>query len=140
MASPAETWRLRAKGCAILAGNVADTYSRAQLRQTAQVWQTMAQVVETLEEINRKRAATAESRHLLPRAKQHASLSTTLSKMRELGVHELNVLCRNPACSHEITFSADDYAGDLELLWFRSRMICARCGGGRLDGRPNWKD
>jgi hypothetical protein len=100
----------------------------------------MAQAIETLEEINRKRAAAVESGHLLPRAKQRASLPTTLSKMRELGVHELNVLCRNPACSHEITFSADDYAGDLELLWFRPRMICARCGGGRLDVRPNWKD
>jgi hypothetical protein len=100
----------------------------------------MAQAVETLEEINRKRAAAAEPGHVLPRAKQHASLPTTLSKMRELGVHELNVLCRNPACSHEITFNADDYAGDLELLWFRPRMICARCGGGRLDVRPSWKD
>ena len=100
----------------------------------------MAQAVETLEEINRKRAAAAEPDHLLPRAKQHASLPTTLSEMRELGVHELSVACRNPSCGHEITFSADDYADHLELLWFRPRMICSSCGGGRLDVRPNWKD
>ena len=64
----------------------------------------------------------------------------TLAKMRGLGVRNLNVLCLNPACRHEITFSADDYASEIEMSWFRSRMICARCGDRRLDVRPNWKE
>ena len=50
----------------------------------------------------------------------------TLANMRVLGVRELNVLCLNPACRHEITFSADDYASEIEMSWFRSRMICAK--------------
>jgi hypothetical protein len=64
----------------------------------------------------------------------------TLGNLRELGVRGLNVLCLNPACCHELTFNADDYAGDIEMSWFRSRMVCGKCGGNRVDVRPNWKE
>jgi hypothetical protein len=63
----------------------------------------------------------------------------TLANMRGLGVRKLNVLCLNPACRHEITFNADDYGDDIEVSWFRPRMICARCGG-KVDVRPHWKE
>ena len=119
-----------------MAGNVADPYSRAQLRQTAAVWQLMAQAAETLEDINRKRATAAELGAPPPRAKR--VVPPTLSKMRQLGVHELNVLCLNPGCRYALTFSADDYADETELSWFRPRMICAKCGCSRIDVRPNW--
>ena len=45
-----------------LARNVADSYSRVQLRQTAALWRQMAHSVETLEEIERKRAVNADRR------------------------------------------------------------------------------
>jgi hypothetical protein len=63
----------------------------------------------------------------------------TLASMRRLGLRELNVPCLNPACRHEKTFSTDDYADEIEVSWFRSCMICAKCGG-KVDARPNWKE
>jgi hypothetical protein len=63
-----------------------------------------------------------------------------LGNMRRQGVRELSVACLNHACRHELIFSADDYAGDTELSWFRSRMVCSKCGGNRIDVRPNWKE
>ena len=65
--------------------------------------------------------------------------SMTLSKIRKLGVHELKVLCLNPACRHKKMFNADDYADEIDLSWFRARMICGRCGG-RVDVRANSKE
>ena len=140
MASSAETCRQKANVCARLARNVADLYSRAQLKETATLWRQMAQSVETLEEIERKRAATAEPGvgTMATRAKPRTSPSMTLNKLRELGVHQLSVLCLNPSCGHEITFRAADYDDDTELSWFRPRMICARCGDRRLDVQPNF--
>ena len=136
----AEACRVKAKRCAMLAAHSADSYSQAQLRGTAALWRQMAHSVETLEEIERKRAATAEQGvgAMTPRPKQRTDPSMTLHKLRELGVHKLNVLCLNPSCGHEITFSADDYGDDTELSWFRPRMICARCGNRRLDVQPNF--
>jgi hypothetical protein len=63
----------------------------------------------------------------------------TLASMRRLGLRELNVLCLNPTCRHEKAFSADDYADEMEVSWFRPRMICAKCGG-KVDVRPKWKE
>ena len=99
MASQAENYRQKANECARLAGYVADLYSRAQLKETATLWRQMAQSMETLEEIERSRAATAELGlgSLALRVKRLADLSMTLASMRELGVHELHVLCLSPA-------------------------------------------
>jgi hypothetical protein len=140
MASSAETFRQKANECARLARNGADSYSRAQLKRTAALWRQMAYSVETLEQIARKRAETDEQGvgAMAPRAKQRTDTSMTLNKLRELGIHKLNVLCLNPSCGHEITFSADDYGDDTELSWFPPRMICARCGNRRLDVQPNF--
>jgi hypothetical protein len=69
----------------------------------------------------------------------HPLGSITLGNMREQGTRALNVLCLNPACRHEITFNADDYASDIEVSWFNSRIICAKCAG-KVKVRPNWKD
>jgi hypothetical protein len=64
----------------------------------------------------------------------------TLANMRRQGVRGLNAVCLDPGCRHELIFSADDYPGDTELSWFKSRMVCAKCGGKRLDVQPNWKE
>ena len=141
MASQAENYRQKANECARLAGYVTDSYSRAQLKETATLWRQIAQSMEAREEMEHNRDATTNLglSTLAPQAKQRADLSMTLANVRELGVHELHVLCRNPACCHEITFSADDYTADTELSWFRARMICARCGRKQLDVQLNWK-
>jgi hypothetical protein len=124
-----------------MARNMADPYSRMQLRETAALWRQMAQSVETLDEIERKRSVTAEPSvgTMVSRARPADPLMT-VGKMHELGVHELNVVCLNPACRHEITFGTDCYADDINLSWFRPRMICAKCGDRRLDVLPNWKE
>jgi hypothetical protein len=139
MANQAETCRQKASECGKLAGYVADSHSRVLLRETATLWRQIAQLMEAREKIARDGAATADLvlRTQEPRAKQRADLSMTLANMRELGTHELHVSCLNPRCGHEIMFSADDYTGDIELSWFRARMICARCGSNRLDVQPN---
>jgi hypothetical protein len=99
----------------------------------------MALSVERLGEVEHERQREP-SALITPEPCYESDLRMTLADMRVLGVRELNVLCLNPACRHEITFSADDYASEIEMSWFRSRMICARCGDRRLDVRPNWKE
>jgi hypothetical protein len=34
------------------------------------------------------------------------------------------------------------YPADTEVPWFRSRVVCAKCGGrgNKIDARPNWKE
>jgi hypothetical protein len=142
MATKAEACKEKAKECTMLAANVADSYSRAQLRGTAALWLQMAQSVETLEEINRKRAAIVAEPGLgtIPRPRPRTEPSMTLGHVRRLGVHELNVLCLKRDCGHAITFSSDDYTDEIQLSWFRPRMICARCGGRRIDVSPNWRE
>jgi hypothetical protein len=141
MANQAETCRQKANECARLARYVADSHDRVLLKETATLWRRIAQSMEAREEIERNRALTADLSFdtQRPQAKQRADLSMTLANMRDLGVRGLRVLCRSPACRHEITFSADDYTGDTELSWFRARMICARCGDS-LDVQPNWHE
>ena len=63
-----------------------------------------------------------------------------LANMRRNGVRGLSVACLNHTCRHELIFSADDYSGDTKLSWLRSRMVCSKCGGKRIDVRPNWKE
>jgi hypothetical protein len=64
----------------------------------------------------------------------------TLDNMREMGVRGLAVYCLNHACRHQTVISADDYAGDIEVPSFRLRMKCSKCGGKRVDVRPNWNE
>jgi hypothetical protein len=142
MATKAEACREKAKECTLLAAHVADSYSRVQLRGTAALWLQMAQSVETSEEIKRQSGATAAEPGLgtMPLPRPPTDPSMTLAHVRELGAHELKVLCLNPACSHTITFGSDDYADEIKLAWFKPRMICARCGGRRIDVSPNWEE
>ena len=64
----------------------------------------------------------------------------TLGNMRELGVRGLNILCLDPKCGHEVTFSVDDYADEIEVPSFAARIVCNKCGGERVAVRPNWKE
>jgi hypothetical protein len=140
MANQAETCRQKANECARLARYVADFHGRVVLKETATLWRQIAHSMETHEDIERDRAARLDLifSTQAPRANQPADLAMTLANMRDLGVHGLHVVCRSPACRHEMTFSTDDYTGDTELSWFRARMICAKCGAGRLEVQPDW--
>jgi hypothetical protein len=36
--------------------------------------------------------------------------------------------------------NVDDYPGEVEVPSFGRRMKCSKCGGRRVDVRPNWKE
>jgi hypothetical protein len=64
----------------------------------------------------------------------------TLGSLRQLGVRGLLLVCLDPNCRHEATFGVDDYADEIELPSFAPRMVCSKCGGKRIEVRPNWKE
>jgi hypothetical protein len=66
----------------------------------------------------------------------------TLGNMRELGVQRLVAYCLNDACRHTALIDVSNYPADTEVPWFRSRVVCAKCGsrGNKIDVRPNWKE
>jgi hypothetical protein len=77
---------------------------------------------------------------MAPKQKQLVEPPMTLGNMREQDVRGLAVQCLNHACRHQTIISADDYAGDIEVPSFALRMKCSKCGGKRVDVRPNWSE
>jgi hypothetical protein len=63
----------------------------------------------------------------------------TLGNVRHLGVQRLLASCLNDACRHEGLIDVSSYPTDTEVPWFRSRVVCAKCGSRRdkIDVRPN---
>ena len=63
----------------------------------------------------------------------------TLGNMRELGVQHLIASCLNDACRHTALIDVSNYAAETEVPWFRSSVICAKCGGRghKIDVRPS---
>ena len=74
--------------------------------------------------------------------KQPAGPAMTLGNMRELGVQRLVASCLNDACRHTALIDVSAYPADTEVPWFRSRVVCDKCGGrgNKIDVRPNWKE
>ena len=66
----------------------------------------------------------------------------TLGNMRELCVQRLVASCLNDACRHTALVDVSSYPADTEVPWFRTRVVCAKCGGrgSKIDVRPNWKE
>src|SRR6516162_6569880 len=64
----------------------------------------------------------------------------TLGNMRELGVRHLIGFCHNDACRHSALIDVSDCPDHVEVRWFQQRAKCAKCGGKRVDVRPNWKE
>ena len=62
----------------------------------------------------------------------------TLGNMRELGVQRLIASCLNDACRHVALIDVSSYPADTEVPWFRSRVVCAKCGGrgNKIDVSP----
>ena len=66
----------------------------------------------------------------------------TLGNMRDLGVKRLIASCLNDACRNTALIEVWSYPVDTEMPYFRSRVVCAKCGSRRdkIDVRPNWKE
>jgi hypothetical protein len=77
-----------------------------------------------------------------PKPKQPAGEPMTLGNMRQLGVQNLIASCLNDACRHTALIDVSNYPADTEVPWFRSRVVCAKCGArnNKIDVRPNWKE
>jgi hypothetical protein len=65
-----------------------------------------------------------------------------LANMRRHGVRHVIAYCLNDACRHQAIIDVSSYPGDTPVLWFRSKVKCAKCGarGNKIDVRPNWKE
>jgi hypothetical protein len=74
--------------------------------------------------------------------KQPVGPGMTLGNMRALGVQRLVAYCLNDACRHTALIDVSSYPADTEVPWFRTRVVCAKCGGrgNKIDVRPNWKE
>jgi C4-type Zn-finger protein len=57
-------------------------------------------------------------------------------------VERLIASCLNPTCRHTALIEVWSYPADTEIPYFRSRVVCAKCGSRRdkIDVRPNWKE
>jgi hypothetical protein len=57
-------------------------------------------------------------------------------------VQRLVASCLNDACRHVALIDVSSYPADTEVPWFRSRVVCAKCGsrGNKIDARPNRKE
>ena len=66
----------------------------------------------------------------------------TRGNMRGLGVQRLIASCLNDACRHVALIDVSSYPADTEVPYFRSKVVCAKCGGrgNQIDVRPNWKE
>jgi hypothetical protein len=72
--------------------------------------------------------------------KQPPGEPMTLGNMRELGVPRLIASCLNDACRHQGLVDVSGYPAETEVPSFRRRAVCCKCGGKRVDVRPNWKE
>jgi hypothetical protein len=64
----------------------------------------------------------------------------TLGDMRDLGVHHLIAFCLNDPCRHSALIDAAGYPDVIEVHSLGKRATCSKCGGKRVDVRPNWNE
>jgi hypothetical protein len=60
----------------------------------------------------------------------------TLGNMR--AVHSLAVYCER--CHHQALLDVNDFADDVLVPSFGSRMVCTVCGAIGANARPNWNE
>lgn len=65
------------------------------------------------------------------------SQKISFSKMRESGVREVLIHCRDYRCSHHIEVNADCWADDVRLSDIEPKFFCTKCGrrGGEIRPR-----
>ena len=62
----------------------------------------------------------------------------TFGEMRESGVRDVLIYCRDYRCSHHIETSADGWADDVRVSDIEPNFICTACGQRGADIRPNF--
>jgi hypothetical protein len=72
--------------------------------------------------------------------KQPPGPAMTLANMRELGVQRLIASCLNEACRHIALIDVSYFPADTPVQYFARKAKCSKCGGKRVDVRPNWKE
>lgn len=60
----------------------------------------------------------------------------TLGEMREIGVRDLLIYCRDYKCSHSIENSGDQWDNDVRLSDLEGMFTCTACGKRGADVRP----
>ena len=90
--------------------------------------------------LDRYRQATSNRHQWMTKQRDEPGSPMTLGSLRQLGVRGLLLICVDPRCRHEATMSVDDYADAIELPSFAPRTVCSKCGGKRIEVRPNWKE
>jgi hypothetical protein len=61
----------------------------------------------------------------------------TLGNMYKQRARRLIAFCHNDACRHQALIDQLSYPLETPVPWFRSRVKCGKCGGKRVDVRPN---
>lgn len=64
----------------------------------------------------------------------------TLAHMRDHGVRSVDARCRADGCGHEAVVNVDDLPDELPVPDVGLRLRCSKCGGRRIETRPNWAD
>jgi hypothetical protein len=64
----------------------------------------------------------------------------TLGNMRALRVQRLIASYLNKACRHMALIDVSIYPAETEVPWLARKARCGKCGGKRVDVRPNWKE
>jgi hypothetical protein len=75
----------------------------------------------------------------MPKQQHEPGPPMTLANMRQQGVRGIAVYCLNHSCRHHTVINVDSYPHEVEVPSFGSRLKCSKCGGRRVDVRPNWK-
>jgi len=60
----------------------------------------------------------------------------TFGEMRESGVRDVLIYCRDHRCSHHVETNADGWADDVRLSDIEPNFTCTRCGKEGADVRP----
>jgi hypothetical protein len=77
---------------------------------------------------------------MAPNQKYPPDPPMTLGNMRENGVRRLIAYCLNDACRHTALIDVSGYPDAVEVPEFGKRAKCQKCGGKRVNVRPNWKE
>lgn len=64
----------------------------------------------------------------------------TLANMRQQGVRSVLATCNAPGCGHEAVLNADAWPDVTPVPDIALRLRCSRCGGRRIDTRPEWSE
>jgi len=60
-------------------------------------------------------------------------------EMRDSGVHEILIYCRDHRCSHSVTISADRWPDNIRLSDVEPDFVCSACGRRGAGIRPKFQ-